>query len=1057
MVLAVLQVLWAGYGFGVGNQSVQIPFLKHLRDTSLYPRDALISTFADYPSGFFRGLAWLLPSGVPLEPAYFLLHLLTAFAVLVAAWWLAAAVFRRPAAGFVLVLMLAAGHHAGLSESGLYNPGFTHTWAGFPLAIAVLVCLFRGRWLTACALLGLLFDIHALMGASLAAVAGVWSVAEEWRHRGWRRPVLGGAIFLLLATPTLAQMVAGSGGFDTDWVRLLRVRSEHHVFPSTWWRPGSVQIPRFLLLSAFAVLGLTVFPPPRETLRRLAVVVAPLLLLCVAGVVFTEVWPLPLVMRAQLFRGTRFLALLFLAAAAWGLTAWGEALLRAEASPPEAGILRARFWSVVEGVALAAALVVLALPGQGGWAPWLVLTLALLALRRGRLHWAAALWTGLVLVVCTLAWRQTGFPLSAPPGAGLGPAPAALPAAGVAAVLAVCGLYAWLCGRLHPAGWRRALAAVPMLALGAVLAGRAFAAFVPGVTAEPDWLAVQEFARLNTPRDALILVPAAPDGFRIHSERSVTGEWRDGTQQFFSPAFARRWWELMQRVRPGLQADAVGHLLVRGGELDRLSDDAIAALCRDLGVGYFVLPAEVPRDFRRLYANASWAFYRAERLPPPPPPPGVVDAARWLAGETFLREVVLPNIVKYRQNEITLRVFDAAGNPATGAAYEIVQTRNGFGFGSAFSHFVQPAGRSREFNPPVVDPREKERFLELFNFSVIGYSGKWISIEPQEGKPDWAALDQYVEWCQKHDVDVEFHFVTGYMPAWLESRPSAIKQVALLEHTKQLFTRYGDRIRYWQVVNEKILLQQAPEAIRWIRQNYPKAILGIADCARFWSAEIEPKRRENDLLRGLNEVRWLEAQGAKVDFFGFHGHRPFGFWADAPGMYEALDRFAAAGVRVHITEVGIPDAGPVLGDVRRGQWTPELQAEYCRRFYTVCFSHPAVDAVNLWGMGPQTWIQHAGLLDAAFAPKPAFTTLKKLLTEDWRTRRDGRLPLDGTLRFRGFQGRYELRLAAATPGAPPLTAVFEIRPGAPAVLEVRPDPAGAGLTVKELAPPAAAP
>ena len=41
------------------------------------------------------------------------------------------------------------------------------------------------------------------------------------------------------------------------------------------------------------------------------------------------------------------------------------------------------------------------------------------------------------------------------------------------------------------------------------------------------WFQVQEWARTNTPINALFLTPTSPGGFRVRSERSVVCEWRD--------------------------------------------------------------------------------------------------------------------------------------------------------------------------------------------------------------------------------------------------------------------------------------------------------------------------------------------------------------------------------------------------------------------------------------------------------------------------------------------------------------------------------------------------
>ncbi|MGH7290934.1 MAG: DUF6798 domain-containing protein, partial [Myxococcota bacterium] len=102
----------------------------------------------------------------------------------------------------------------------------------------------------------------------------------------------------------------------------------------------------------------------------------------------------------------------------------------------------------------------------------------------------------------------------------------------------------------------------------------------PPVSAEvaesTDWLALQHWAKDSTPRDAVFIVPPGHDGFRIESERSVYGDWKDGTQGFFNDEFGREWLARMKRL--GYRRD----LPVRGlNGMDALDDayrtlDAVA-------------------------------------------------------------------------------------------------------------------------------------------------------------------------------------------------------------------------------------------------------------------------------------------------------------------------------------------------------------------------------------------------------------------------------------------------------------------------------------------------
>src|SRR5256885_2387383 len=165
ILLAIVQVLFAGYRMGVGNQTIQIPLLEKWAKQQLYANDPVVAgALHDYASFFFRALALLTPvADVPL--LYFVLHLVTSFAVLMATYWLGRTIFKDRLAGMIAALLLFAGHQRALAGDEMYSMGFTHTWAVFPLAIIAMVFIYREWYIAAFALAGVIFNLHALTGA----------------------------------------------------------------------------------------------------------------------------------------------------------------------------------------------------------------------------------------------------------------------------------------------------------------------------------------------------------------------------------------------------------------------------------------------------------------------------------------------------------------------------------------------------------------------------------------------------------------------------------------------------------------------------------------------------------------------------------------------------------------------------------------------------------------------------------------------------------------------------------------------------------------------------
>jgi hypothetical protein len=189
-------------------------------------------------------------------------------------------------------------------------------------------------------------------------------------------------------------------------------------------------------------------------------------------------------------------------------------------------------------------------------------------------------------------------------------------------------------------------------------------------------------------------------------------------------------------------------------------------------------------------------------------------------------------------------------------------------------------------------------------------------------------------------------------------------------------------------------------------------------------------------------VDWLIKQGVKPDFFSIHGHWPMNLWADPREMYNVIDYFSEKGLRVHLSEEVLQLNGQIMGPMRAGTLTPDLQGEYIVRFFTVAFSNPNVDMANYWGLAPDGWgASNSGLIDSAGKVRPAWNVLKKQITETWRSHVSGELSAEGKYLARVFHGTYVVTVTLAN--GKQVTAKVEVpeKPAAEIRLELD---AGAG-------------
>ncbi|MGB2822306.1 MAG: endo-1,4-beta-xylanase, partial [Phycisphaerae bacterium] len=154
------------------------------------------------------------------------------------------------------------------------------------------------------------------------------------------------------------------------------------------------------------------------------------------------------------------------------------------------------------------------------------------------------------------------------------------------------------------------------------------------------------------------------------------------------------------------------------------------------------------------------------------------------------------------------------------------------------------------------------------------------------------------------------------------------------------------------------------------------------------------------------------------DVIGIQSHMHGGAWPNRK-IWDVCQRYARFGVPLHFTETTIISGQRGGRRAEPGQWksTPEGEAYQGRevaRFYTMLFSHPAVEAVTWWDFSDwRAWQgAPAGFLRADMTPKPAYKALHQLIKDRWWTTATLRTNAKGEAAFRGFLGDYRVAVTA---------------------------------------------
>ncbi len=360
-------------------------------------------------------------------------------------------------------------------------------------------------------------------------------------------------------------------------------------------------------------------------------------------------------------------------------------------------------------------------------------------------------------------------------------------------------------------------------------------------------------------------------------------------------------------------------------------------------------------------------------------------------------------IAVHRKGELTVRA-------KSGDKITIEQLAHEFWFGCAIANGLIEGRWSDEQRRQY-----KEHFLMNFNAAVTENAVKWSNMEREKGQVNYRVVDGILQWTEENNIPLRGHNIFWGVPKfvqpWVKELDDEELRATMKRRAENLASRYRGRFAEYDLNNEMIHGNYYEDRLgamitkdmtEWVHNGDPEAKLWLNDYDILTG---------NKLAAYMTQIRTLLKQGVPIAGIGVQGHL-HGESFDREVMRSALDSLAVFGLSIRITEFNMPGQRSKYYKEEIFTMTPEEEAQKAKDlvdFYRICFAHPAVTGILMWGFWENAnWIPVSSLYKKDWTPTPAATAYRTLVFNEWWTKHSSVAGRDGVVVVPAFYGRYRV-------------------------------------------------
>ncbi len=310
-IIFIFSLLIRGYKFGSGNHAYQIPLIKSFANDLLYSGNDLFFKFPLENSLYYRMVGYIVKY-INIETFMLITYIISSFIFILMIYKIAKLIFKSENIGLIAALISITPIQSMGTEFTFRNIAY-HITIVIPLLLISIFFLLKDKHILSLVVLGVSFNIYALASIYLIGLYGLYYLMNI-KYVRKKQIVIGIILLIIIISPLFLSY--GKGNLfllsaEHYYVDSIKQIDKSHSFPSNWSQAH--------YLTGFSIIALIISTllylfkngviKKDNTHKKILFLLLGIPIYLIIGIIFTEIYPIEIVIALQLFRSTIFLAL----------------------------------------------------------------------------------------------------------------------------------------------------------------------------------------------------------------------------------------------------------------------------------------------------------------------------------------------------------------------------------------------------------------------------------------------------------------------------------------------------------------------------------------------------------------------------------------------------------------------------------------------------------------------------------------------------------------------------------------------------------------------------